>query len=152
MSVRPIALLIVALSLAACAPSRGPETEGRRLLEEDQAFARMSLDRGAAAAFAEYLAADAIQLPDRGDPVVGRDAIAEGLVPLADYVLDWTPAGAEASRDATLGYTWGRYRLYRKDNPQQVQAGKYLNVWRRNADDQWRVIVDIGNHEPVAPD
>ena len=152
MNIRNRFLLIAVLSLAACAPSRGPDSEARTLLQQDQAFARLSLDQGAAAAFAEYLAPDAIQLPERGDAVVGRNAITEGLVPLADYVLDWTPVGAEASHDATLGYTWGRYRLYRKDNPEQVQVGKYLNVWRRSEDDRWRVVADIGNHEPVAPD
>jgi len=145
-------LIIAALALAACAPSRGPDSEARDLLLEDQAFALTSVEKGAAAAFGEYLAADAIQLPERGDAIVGRTAITDNLAPLADYVLDWTPVGAEASDDASLGYTWGRYRLYRKDNPDAVQVGKYLNVWRRSEDGSWRVVADIGNHEPVAPD
>lgn len=144
--------IIAALGLAACAPTRGPDSEARDLLLEDQAFARTSIEKGAAAAFGEYLAPDAIQLPERGDAIVGRTAITDNLAPLADYVLDWTPEGAEASDDASLGYTWGRYRLYRKDNPDVVQVGKYLNVWRRSGDGRWRVVADIGNHEPVAPD
>ena len=152
MSIRHCLFLVAVFSLAGCAPSRGPDSEARSLLQQDQSFARLSVDQGAAAAFAEYLAPDAIQLPEQGDAVVGRNAITEGLVPLADYVLDWTPIGAEASLDATLGYTWGRYRLYRKDNPEQLQVGKYLTVWRRSEDDRWRVVADIGNHEPVAPD
>lgn len=145
-------VIIAALGLAACAPSRGPDSEARDLLLEDQAFARTSIERGAAAAFDEYLAPDAIQLPERGDAIVGRTAITANLAPLADYVLDWTPVGAETSHDGSMGYTWGRYRLYRKDNPEVVQVGKYLNVWRRTGDGRWRVIVDIGNHEPLAPD
>jgi ketosteroid isomerase-like protein len=144
--------LIAVWGLVACAPTRGPDSPARELLLEDQAFARMSTERGAAAAFGEYLAADAIQLPERGDAIVGRAAITENLMPLADYVLDWTPVGAEASDDASLGYTWGRYRLHPKTDPDAVQVGKYLTVWRRSEDGRWRVVADIGNHEPLAPD
>lgn len=121
-------------------------------MEQDRAFARMSVAENAAVAFRAYLSADAISLPERGDPVTGADAIAEGLEPMADYTLDWTPVAAESSEDGTLGYTWGRYRLFRRDNPDEVQVGKYLTVWQRASDGQWKAVADIGNHEPVAPD
>ena len=144
--------LICISGLVACSVPRGPDTWNDELMEQDRAFARMSVAEGAAAAFRAYLSADAISLPERGDAVAGVDAIAEGLEPMADYTLDWAPVAAESSQDGTLGYTWGRYRLFRRDNPDEVQVGKYLTVWRRTADGQWKAVADIGNHEPVAPD
>jgi ketosteroid isomerase-like protein len=107
----------------------------------------------AAAAFGAYLADDAIELPRDGDAIVGRAAIVDGLEPLDDgWVLDWTPVHAEASSDGSLGWTWGRYELYREDSPHAKQRGKYLNVWRRDADGRWRVAADIGNVTPTVPD
>ncbi|MGB5544056.1 MAG: nuclear transport factor 2 family protein [Gammaproteobacteria bacterium] len=146
-----IGILCVSVLVGCSSPGR-QAAWSEQLMDQDRAFSRMSVAEGAAAAFRGYLSADAISLPERGDAVVGVDAIAEGLQPIADYTLDWTPVAAEASMDGTLGYTWGHYRLYRRDNPDEVRVGKYLTVWRRAADGQWKAVADIGNHEPVAPD
>lgn len=67
-------------------------------------------------------------------------------------MLDWTPVHAELAQDASMAYTWGRWELYRAENPGTKILGKYLNVWRRGPDGRWRVIADIGNERPRVPD
>ena len=141
------------LLLAACASGPDPAKEVEGLLEVDAEFARYSREHGAADAFERYLAEDAIQLPHQSDIVHGRVAIVDGLRALDDgWMLDWTPVHAEVSGDGSLGWTWGRYELYRRATPDAKSTGKYLNVWRKGTDGRWRVAADIGNQTPSGDD
>ena len=140
-------------TLAGCANGGDPAREAEALLATDADFARHSRAHGAAAAFEAYLADDAVELPREGDAIRGRAAVVDGLRALDDgWVLDWTPVHAESSDDGSLGWTWGRYELYRRDTPHAKAHGKYLNVWRRDEGGRWRVVADIGNVAPAAPD
>ena len=140
-------------ALTACASGADSGRYVESLLAVDNEFAAHSRAHGAADAFAAYLAEDAIELPRQGEAVTGRAAIVDGLRALDDgWVLDWTPVHAEASADGSLGWTWGRYALYRKDSPDSKATGKYLTVWRRGADGRWRAAADIGNQTPPTPD
>ena len=153
MILQRFAICCALIAQVACANAGDPAGGVESLLETDHEFARHSREHGAAAAFDRYLADDAIQLPDRGEVIHGRVAIVDGLQALEDgWVLDWTPAHAEVSDDGSMGWTWGRYELYRAATPDAKQLGKYLNVWRRGADGRWRVAADIGNQAPPVPD
>jgi ketosteroid isomerase-like protein len=46
-----------------------------------------------------------------------------------------------------MGYTWGIYSLSVQDDSGEIhtQNGKYLNVWKKDSQGNWRVIVDMGN-------
>jgi ketosteroid isomerase-like protein len=148
-----LGLAAATLLLAGCAAGTGPDLQADALLALDLEFARYSVANNVSSAFDHYLADDAIQLPRQREPVVGRAAIVDGLRALDDgWVLDWTPDHAELATDASLGYTWGRWELYRTDNPETKLLGKYLNVWRRGPDARWRVITHIGNQQPPVPD
>ena len=49
-----------------------------------------------------------------------------------------------------MGWTWGKYIMTSTDsegNP-VTRKGKYLNVWKKQNDGLWKVVVDIGNVEP----
>jgi len=50
-----------------------------------------------------------------------------------------------------MGYTWGHYEGRSKDadgNP-KVTMGRYLTIWRRNADGNWKVLLDASQQEPA---
>jgi ketosteroid isomerase-like protein len=66
--------------------------------------------------------------------------------------LRWQPLWAEVSGD--LGYTTGRWQFHqpKKDGPEAgkdevVQQGRYVTVWRRQADGSWRAAFDLGNDD-----
>lgn len=64
-------------------------------MDTGEAFARTSVAQGAAEAFRFYLDKNAIQLPNGGLPVKGRDSIVGGLRNLQGYILDWEPKTLE---------------------------------------------------------
>ncbi len=149
-------LLIITLSAiltlaSGCRERIDLEKEKAALLATDAAFAAKSLEVGAPEAFHLYFADDATQFPSGANPRFGRDSIFASMkrsrVP---YVLRWTPRIAEVAAAGDLGYTWGTSSVSWKDEKDSthVKYGKYVNVWKRQADGTWRVTLDIGNDNP----
>lgn len=138
-------LLAVGLVSAASADSHKDD-----LMATDRAFNQMSVDVGTREAFLAFMAEDAILLTDRAQPTFGLAAIAPLLGAENPGALTWTPETAVTSDDGTLGYTWGRYIASGVDGDGNAYEahGKYVNVWRKNAEGQWRVLVDMGNTNP----
>ena len=103
-----------------------------------------------AEAFFHFMAPDGFQLPSGERPVVGPQAIRDRLSGREKIVLSWIPQSAEVSSSRDLGYTWGIYTVERKtpEGLMRLGSGKYLNVWRKQPDGVWRVLVDIGNEDP----
>jgi len=125
-------------------------TEKERLLDTDRQFAAMSFEKGAAEAFYHYLAEDAMGL-NGPHPIVGRDKLYESMKEGQDsYTLAWDPQRAEVSQSADMGWSWGTYVLSTLDDSgeEKKSYGKYLNVWQRQSDGEWKVVVDIGTPSP----
>lgn len=144
-------LILLATATSACASKRAkkynPADAAREIFEADRAFARMSAERGPAAAFAQFTTAVSVQLPAAGPPVVGNQAIADFMAGPPNSTLTWRPERSEASVAGDVGWSWGSYEA-RTPTPTgavSITAGRYLSVWRRHANGAWRVVLDIGN-------
>jgi len=121
------------------------ETEA--LLAADRAFSATSAKIGAAKAFKQFLADDAIQFPSKGKPLHGSQAIYDQMIEGDDaYTLTWEPKYAEVSACADLGWTWGRWTLVPVDTTKGTAQGHYLNVWKK-IDGKWRVLADGGSND-----
>jgi ketosteroid isomerase-like protein len=124
------------------------------LMRVDAEFSRLSVEKGAQAAFAAYLAEDARWFPHGGFIVQGRDAIVAALAPAPGEkpnTLRWEPAGADVAASGELGYTFGHYEYETigEGGAKVVKHGKYLTVWKRPPGAaSWRIACDIGNSSP----
>lgn len=142
--------LVGAIVWSGCRPTLEEETAA--LIETDVRFAATSRDSGTAEAFFRYMAPDGMLLRPGQDPLRGPQAIKDRMSGRNDIILSWVPRGAEVSSARDIGYTWGTYAVERA-TPQGVVllgTGRYLNVWRKQPDGTWKVIVDIGNQDPPA--
>jgi ketosteroid isomerase-like protein len=122
------------------------------LFDLEARFAKDVLARGGAA-FAEWFAADGVALGNGAAPLVGRVAIQKSANwdPKV-YQLTWTPTDAQMGPSGDMGYTWGHFEGHSKDvngNP-VTTTGRYITVWRKQADGNWKVALDAGANEPVA--
>jgi ketosteroid isomerase-like protein len=92
-----------------------------------------------------FYAADAAYLaPDR-EVVRGRAAIKTTLErDLGSAVTDLTFEASAGGHSETLAYSLGRYRgmLAGPGGRRTVKSGKYLFVFRRDPDGQWRAVAD----------
>jgi ketosteroid isomerase-like protein len=66
--------------------------------------------------------------------------------------LTWTPEKAEMSASGDLGYTYGSYVFTFKGADGQLvpKRGKYMSIWKKQGDGQWKVAVDMGSVSPDA--
>ncbi len=122
-----------------------------QLLQADRQFAQMSLQKGAAQAFDHFLADSALMLPNRGMPIKNRESIVESMQGGdPSSVLSWQPQSAMVAESGEMGWTWGYYTSTTTDPDGKTTArqGKYLNIWIKNSQDEWKVLVDMGNNNP----
>jgi ketosteroid isomerase-like protein len=108
--------------------------------------------RGGGAAFAAWFADDAVTLSNGNAPVLGRAAIAAGATwSPTEYQLTWTPEGGRMGPGGDMGFTWGHYESHSKDRDgtPRVTSGRYMTVWKKQADGRWKVALDASNDEPA---
>ncbi len=149
-----------AQSLEPVAPSAAPNplsdptvNNGKILLFDLEArFAKDVLERGGIA-FAEWFADDGVALGNGEAPKIGRVAIAKSASwsPKA-YQLTWTATDAMMGPSGDMGYTWGHFEGHSKDangNP-VTTSGRFMTIWRKQPDGNWKVVLDAGANEPAA--
>lgn len=143
--------MLLTVILGCVAPSKTSVRE--ELLATDRAFDSVVAEKGVEG-WVSFFADSGIQMPEGSGIVVGHDAIRKhmsGFFADTNQKLRWVPDRAEASSDGTLGYTIGHWTLMVRDSGGSHEAyrGKYLTVWRRQADGSWKAETDVGNTEPV---
>jgi ketosteroid isomerase-like protein len=120
--------------------------------QADLAFARRSQEVGFARAFLEFMdESDSLTYGFDGPPVKGAQAIFEALGgdgPSA-MTVEWAPTQAWGSRGGDMGVTVGDYRRIPRDASRPALTGRYVTVWRRNAQGQWKGLIDIGEADPA---
>ena len=128
------------------------EKEKRILLDTDRKFAQTSKDLGPAEAFRLYLFEDALQLPNGHSPISGLQNIYESMkAGSSNDELHWQPVDGAVAQSLDFGYTWGNYVSIAADETGQKikNYGKYLNIWKKNKAGSWKVLVDMGNSNPI---
>jgi ketosteroid isomerase-like protein len=122
------------------------------LFDLEARFAKDTKERGGAG-FASWFAEDGVALGNGQAPVIGRVAIEKSANWLPkNYQLTWTPTDAQMGPSGDMGYTWGHFEGRSKDasgNP-VLNSGRYMTIWRRQADGSWKVVLDAGANEPAA--
>lgn len=142
-------VLAFLFSCTSPAPPFDLEAETQTLFNTDVAFAEASKSHGAPEAFRMYLAEDGLGFPSGSHVVRGRDAMYERMSVNTTGMLLWKPQHAEVAQSGDFGYTWGTYTYTLPGEANPVGYGKYINVWRKQADGTWKVIADIGNPSPA---
>lgn len=142
-------LLLVACSTQEAPPEPPPDPQV--LMQADLEFARDTKERGVDG-WVSWFAEDGAQLVP-GREARGHEAIREIMTPAfaePHSSLRWEPTFADIAESGDMGYTIGRYRSRRVDeNGKQIdRTGTYTSIWRKNADGQWKVVLDSGVPDP----
>lgn len=144
---------LVAALLAACsqppaqpaAPTFGPEDAVaiRATADAALAIANSSMDW---AKYAEtYYAPDATVLPPNAKTLQGRAAITEFMAAFPT-MTNFTTTVVTVEGSGDLAFVHGTYHM-ELDTPggPAVDDGKYIEIWKRQADGGWKVSYDIFN-------
>lgn len=150
----PPVLPLPLLAIAAVVPDK-PMTRRRGALEEiraaDENFSRDATKFGTGDAFGRYAAASAQMFSAPGEFITGPEAITRSFGPTAgSSTLVWHPVDGEIARSGDLGFTVGNavFTGEREDSAPVLNYSKYLTVWKKQRDGQWRFVVDGGSARP----
>jgi uncharacterized protein (TIGR02246 family) len=93
----------------------------------------------------ESYAPDAVYLPPHHAAVHGREAIRDYLKgPLAHGATELSYEVTFIRQSGDLAYDVGRYSMTvpQKEGSPRKDRGKYLAVWKRQPDGQWKIAAD----------
>lgn len=147
----PCGLLTLAIPAALCffagsADGQVADSDATSAIAESASAFSRALERGDAAGMADQYVDDATLIPPSGRLVTGRDAI----------LAFWTPRNPDfrtlkhslttdrlvVTGDVAMEVgTWRQRGQLREEAPTE-SAGRYLVVWRRQADGTWRMQFD----------
>jgi len=142
---RKLLTLVVALSVAGCAPAVNLEQERAALLAADQEWSTTTKDLDKMLA---GFAPDASYYPAGMPKVTGEKNLRELFGQLSKapgFALSWTADRAEVAASGDLGVTTGNYTMTMNNaagNP-RVEKGKFVTVWKK-INGAWKVTDDIG--------
>jgi uncharacterized protein (TIGR02246 family) len=108
---------------------------------------------GDATSLAKLYTENAVLLPPDARRVDGRQEIQKFWQGAFDAgVTDMTIEIVESEARGDIAYETGAYSLKApgEDGELVAVSGKYIVVWKRGADGQWRLHRDIWNHTPAA--
>lgn len=145
----PVPLLLALGVLVSPAPPTSGSPETGELMRSENAFAADAATLGTRGAFLRWLAPSGVIF--RPGPVNGIAAYQSR--PANRSRLSWHPTYSETSAGDDIGWTTGPWEFRSDSTKLEADAyGHFVSVWRRQADGNWRVALDVGiGHAAPAP-
>jgi len=137
------ALLLIAPAALAFDSARLPDLQS--VIESERSFARAAIDHGIRDSFLQFFADDSI---------IFAPAPTNGKAFYAKYddkgrQLIWQPIFAAISNSGELGVTTGPWHLQKsKAEETPIAFGQFVSIWKKQPDNSWKVIVDVGVDHP----
>ena len=149
------AALAALLTGCATAPPDTHDADVQAIKDTETAWNRDVKD---ADKWASYYSEDASLLIPNAPLLSGRAQILAGIKPMTadpNFSLSFHAAKVDVAKSGELGYTQGPYTLTLTD-PQTrklvTDKGKYVTVYRKQADGNWKAVSDIVNSDlPLPP-
>ena len=139
-------LTTLLLSGAVCA-----QTPRQAVLAAEASFAEQVAKNGMKTAFLTNAAPTAV-LVENGK-LVEAQAAWNSRPAKPNTRLTWYPMLVDVAQTGDLGYTTGPWTMLQNDRAQA--SGEYVTLWRKQADGQWKYVVDMGIERigvaPTAP-
>jgi ketosteroid isomerase-like protein len=139
---RRIGLLLMSGFFAGCAPSANVDQERETLMRLDREWAASLKDMDK---FMSYYAPNASLYPPGMPLATGPAPIREVLTKMSSapgFSLEFDPTKADLSASGDVGYTTGTYQASMNG---ATEKGKYVTIWKKQSDGQWKVTEDIFN-------
>jgi ketosteroid isomerase-like protein len=135
------------LTLHPAPSAQGARPRGKSpdLAELDRRLSQAMSARGAAAGFAALAAADVRLNRDGSMPRLGVESTRAALDTIA-RAPRFSTRGSGLSASLDLGYTYGMSLWSRRGGAAaHADSGVYLHVWRRGADQRWKLALAVEN-------
>lgn len=118
----------------------------QKMADTERAFARRAQEVSVREAFIEFFADESVGFEP--DPTPARESLKKSTRPQpAGFQLLWEPRYGDVAASGDLGYLTGPSETIVPGQPPRY--GNYFSVWKRQADGEYRVILDVGGNTPA---
>ncbi len=155
--IRSIVFVFVAgLMLVSCVPQALDKAALTKVINEYNAMLAENMLAGNMSATMSYYTDDAVSMPSNGPMLKGKEAIKSYSDEMAKSGVKFTAVqftATEIEGSAMVAYEIGTYDMSMEIGPAKVrEEGKYLSIWKKQADGSWKVYAEIWNsNTPMAP-
>ncbi len=154
-SVLPV---VLASLLAGCAPAEAPDTRAadeKAIQELEVAWSKTAGEKNLDA-FISYYADDAVALAPNTPIATGPAAIKVEIgkmFAMPGFALSFAGTKVAVARNGDLAYSVGTYSMTVNDpkGAPMTDKGKYMTVFRKNAEGKWKVVGDMFNSDLPMP-
>jgi uncharacterized protein (TIGR02246 family) len=107
--------------------------------------------------FLSYYADDATVLFPNAPAISGKADIRAALQPMfsdPNFAIQFGPTKVDVAKDGDLGYTQGTYSMLMTDpktKASTMDRGKYLTIFKKQADGSWKSVEDMISSDMPAP-
>ena len=150
MAASSLALILFASGCSQPAPkdTRAADESALRDLDAQWAKAAAAKDLNATVAF---YSDDASVFPPNAPIASDKPSIRAAWTSLLspDTSIAWQASKADVARSGDLGYIAGVYQMTMKDphGKPTTDTGKFVEVWKKQADGNWKTVADIFNSD-----
>lgn len=133
-------------SAAATPAAYGPPPQ-QQLLELERQLSATAQQSGLGGALSANMHPEGMVIRP-GVTLTGAEAVARGLAtPAGAGPMYWQPDRVEVSNSGDMGMTSGRY-VQVVTGSEAIQ-GRYVVVWRRDSDGQWKILTETRIPDPA---
>lgn len=104
-----------------------------------------------------YYSDDAVVMPPNIPTLSGKEPIRtlwKSMLDSPDFAGGWKATKVEVARSGDLAYVSGNYEFNEKDDGGKpiTDKGKYLEIWKKQADGSWKCVADMFSSDlPAGP-
>ncbi len=136
--------------VTACAPTIDLEAERAALRETDEAWAAAASAGTDVELMASYWSDDATVYPNDAPMAQGTDAIlafVRSSLEIPGFSVNWQPQEVVVAESGDLGWTSGtnEFTVPNPEGGTMTIRGHYVAVWQKDADGNWKCVVDMFN-------
>ena len=136
---------MIVISIAVLGLAGMAQSPAAMIFETEKAFEKLAAEKGLNAAFIEYMAPLGVMFV----PEARNAREFWKSIPQSTSYLTWNPIWIDVASNGMLAYSIGNSirRPKGKDDPEAIY-GHYISIWTRQADSQYRALLDTGINHP----
>ena len=142
------------VSISSSEKTSGAQPVEQLLRDLDTKWAKAAAAKDVEQTIAFY-SDDAIVFPPNATSATTKDAIRNGwkeMLTSPGFVITWRPTKVQVGKSGEMAWVSGRYELKMNDasGKPTKDSGKYLEVWEKQTDGNWKCAADMWNSNLTA--
>lgn len=156
MSRTSLIFLLFLLAFSTACQTQATTTDEAALRKLDDEWSKAAGSRDVEKTIS-YYSDDAVVMPPNIATLTGKEPIRtlwKSMLGSPDFSGGWKASKVEVARSGDLAYVSGTYEFNEKDDSGKpiTDKGKYLEVWKKQADGSWKCVADMFSSDlPVGP-